>query len=115
VSALGLGCMGMSTNYGEPQARASTIALIRAAVEQGVSFFDTAETCGPGTLRPSAARHLRGARHRADPGARKLSRLEANIAAADLALTDGHLRPLDAVAPTINVHGAPGTGEENYA
>jgi aryl-alcohol dehydrogenase-like predicted oxidoreductase len=47
VSALGLGCMGMSANYGEPQDRDAMIALIRAAVELGVTFFDTAETYGP--------------------------------------------------------------------
>jgi aryl-alcohol dehydrogenase-like predicted oxidoreductase len=47
VSALGLGCMGMSGNYGEPEDRDAMIALIRAAVEMGVTFFDTAETYGP--------------------------------------------------------------------
>jgi aryl-alcohol dehydrogenase-like predicted oxidoreductase len=47
VSALGLGCMGMSGNYGEPGDRNAMIALIRAAVEHGVTFFDTAETYGP--------------------------------------------------------------------
>ena len=47
VSALGLGCMGMSGNYGEPEDRDAMIALIRAAVELGVTFFDTAETYGP--------------------------------------------------------------------
>src|SRR5438876_1101424 len=49
VSALGLGCMGMSTNYGQPEDRQAMIALIRAAVERGVTFFDTAETYGPFT------------------------------------------------------------------
>jgi aryl-alcohol dehydrogenase-like predicted oxidoreductase len=47
VSALGLGCMGMSTNYGPPRDRQEMIALIRAAVDRGVTFFDTAETYGP--------------------------------------------------------------------
>jgi aryl-alcohol dehydrogenase-like predicted oxidoreductase len=47
VSALGLGCMGMSTNYGPPRDRQDMIALIGAAVECGVTFFDTAETYGP--------------------------------------------------------------------
>jgi aryl-alcohol dehydrogenase-like predicted oxidoreductase len=47
VSALGLGCMGMSANYGQPEDRDAMIALIRAAVELGVTFFDTAETYGP--------------------------------------------------------------------
>jgi aryl-alcohol dehydrogenase-like predicted oxidoreductase len=47
VSALGLGCMGMSWSYGEPKDKQEMIALIRSAVEQGVTFFDTAETYGP--------------------------------------------------------------------
>src|ERR671922_142525 len=47
VSALGLGCMGMSTNYGPPRDRQELIALIRAAVDRGVTFFDTAEAYGP--------------------------------------------------------------------
>jgi aryl-alcohol dehydrogenase-like predicted oxidoreductase len=49
VSALGLGCMGMSMNYGPPGERQAMIKLIRAAVEQGVTFFDTAEVYGPFT------------------------------------------------------------------
>src|SRR6188768_4042966 len=47
VSALGLGCMGMSWSYGPPKDRQEMIALIRAAVERGVTFFDTAEVYGP--------------------------------------------------------------------
>jgi aryl-alcohol dehydrogenase-like predicted oxidoreductase len=49
VSALGLGCMGLSTNYGEPVDESAGIALIRAAVDLGVTFFDTAEAYGPFT------------------------------------------------------------------
>jgi aryl-alcohol dehydrogenase-like predicted oxidoreductase len=49
VSALGLGCMGMSTNYGPPRDRQEMIALIRAAVDRGVTFFDTAQVYGPFT------------------------------------------------------------------
>ena len=49
VSALGLGCMGMSFGYGPPADRQEMIALIRAAVERGVTFFDTAEVYGPFT------------------------------------------------------------------
>ena len=49
VSALGLGCMGLSVNYGQPAGRHDGIALIRAAVDQGVTFFDTAEAYGPFT------------------------------------------------------------------
>ena len=47
VSALGLGCMGMSFGLGPPADRQEMIALIRAAVERGVTFFDTAEVYGP--------------------------------------------------------------------
>jgi aryl-alcohol dehydrogenase-like predicted oxidoreductase len=49
VSALGLGCMGMSHAYGLPQDRQAMIALLRTAVERGVTFFDTAEVYGPYT------------------------------------------------------------------
>src|SRR3954454_18841948 len=42
-----MGCMGMSWSYGPPKDRQEMIALIRAAVEQGVTFFDTAEVYGP--------------------------------------------------------------------
>lgn len=49
VSALGLGCMGMSFSYGPPADRGQMIALMRDAVERGVNFFDTAEVYGPYT------------------------------------------------------------------
>src|SRR5213592_4950615 len=49
VSALGLGCMGMSFSYGPPADKQEMVALIRAAVEHGVTFFDTAEVYGPFT------------------------------------------------------------------
>ena len=49
VSALGLGCMGLSFGLGPAVAKAEGIALIRAAVEKGVTFFDTAEVYGPFT------------------------------------------------------------------
>lgn len=48
VSALGLGCMGLSFGLGPATERAAAIALIRAAYERGVTFFDTAEAYGPG-------------------------------------------------------------------
>lgn len=49
VSAVGLGCMGMSWAYGTPGDRTEMIALLRAAVDLGVNFFDTAEVYGPFT------------------------------------------------------------------
>jgi aryl-alcohol dehydrogenase-like predicted oxidoreductase len=49
VSAIGLGCMGMSFSYGPPAEKREMISLIRTAVERGVTFFDTAEVYGPFT------------------------------------------------------------------
>ncbi|HHA2449009.1 TPA: aldo/keto reductase [Stenotrophomonas maltophilia] len=49
VSALGLGCMGLTHAYGQPVERSQGIALLHAAVERGVTFFDTAEVYGPYT------------------------------------------------------------------
>src|SRR6202008_880957 len=49
VSALGLGCMGMSSSYGPASDKKEMISLIRTAVERGVTFFDTAEAYGPFT------------------------------------------------------------------
>jgi aryl-alcohol dehydrogenase-like predicted oxidoreductase len=49
VSALGLGCMGMSHGYGQPADKQEMIALLRSAVERGITFFDTAEVYGPFT------------------------------------------------------------------
>ncbi len=47
VSAIGYGCMGLSMSYGQPTEKSQAIALIRAAVERGVTFFDTAQIYGP--------------------------------------------------------------------
>src|SRR5437762_4938491 len=49
VSAIGLGCMGMSFGYGRPKDKQEMISLLHAAVERGVTFFDTAEVYGPFT------------------------------------------------------------------
>ena len=49
VSAIGLGCMGMSFSYGPPKDKQEMISLLRAAVERGITFFDTAEVYGPFT------------------------------------------------------------------
>jgi aryl-alcohol dehydrogenase-like predicted oxidoreductase len=49
VSAIGLGCMGMSFGYGPPKDKQDMISVIRSAVELGVTFFDTAEVYGPFT------------------------------------------------------------------
>lgn len=47
VSAIGLGCMGMSQSYGAPMETADAVRLIRSAFERGITFFDTAEVYGP--------------------------------------------------------------------
>src|SRR5215469_8486204 len=49
VSAIGLGCMGMSFGYGPPKDKQEMIALLRGAVERGITLFDTAEVYGPFT------------------------------------------------------------------
>jgi aryl-alcohol dehydrogenase-like predicted oxidoreductase len=49
VSALGLGCMGMSFSYGPPKDKQEMISVIRGAVDRGITFFDTAEVYGPFT------------------------------------------------------------------
>jgi aryl-alcohol dehydrogenase-like predicted oxidoreductase len=47
VSALGLGCMGMSSGYGPPANKQEMVSLIQTAVDQDITFFDTAESYGP--------------------------------------------------------------------
>jgi aryl-alcohol dehydrogenase-like predicted oxidoreductase len=49
VSAIGFGCVGLSHGYGPAAEKEDVIKLIRAAFERGVTFFDTAEACGPFT------------------------------------------------------------------
>ncbi len=63
VSALGLGCMGMSQSYGEADERES-IATVHRAIDLGVTFFDTAEVYGPFTNEELLGRALRGQRDR---------------------------------------------------
>jgi aryl-alcohol dehydrogenase-like predicted oxidoreductase len=61
VSAIGLGCMGMSFGYGPPKDKQEMTALLRASVERGITFFDTAEIYGPFTneeLRGRGSRSL---------------------------------------------------------
>ena len=64
VSAIGLGCMGLSSGFGPPTARAEALALIRAAVDSGVTFFDTAEAYGPFANEELLGEALRDVRDR---------------------------------------------------
>ena len=56
VSALGLGCMGMSSGYGPAADRTASLPLLRTAVDSGVTFFDTAEAYGPYAQRGAGRR-----------------------------------------------------------
>jgi len=85
VSPIGLGCMGLSANYGDPVDESAGLALIRAAADLGLTFFDTAEAYGPFTNEEGAD---------------------------SISLTGKQLARLGA-ATTI-VHGARGTGRETY-
>jgi aryl-alcohol dehydrogenase-like predicted oxidoreductase len=64
VSAIGFGCMGISFSYGKPLSKDEGVKLIRAAVERGVSFFDTAEVYGPFTNEEVVGEALRPFRER---------------------------------------------------
>src|SRR5215469_2991731 len=63
VSAIGLGCMGMSFGYGPPKDKQEMISLLRAAVDRGVTFFDTAEVYGPFTNEELVGEGLAPFRH----------------------------------------------------
>jgi len=64
VSAIGLGCMGMSHGFGAPKDKRDMIALIRMAVERGVTFFDTAEIYGPFINEELVGEALEPVRHK---------------------------------------------------
>ncbi len=64
VSAIGLGCMGMSFSYGPPQDEREMVWLVHAAVERGVTFFDTAEVYGPFANEELLGEALEPFRHR---------------------------------------------------
>jgi Aldo/keto reductase family len=94
--------MGLSVNYGQPADKHDGIALIRAAADQGVTFFDTAETYGPFTneellgealwdwqARPLDAGGLRPAR----TGSKRLAAQQVDGCAADQSLYQGQIWP----------------------
>lgn len=130
VSAIGLGCMGMSFGFGPASDKQEMISVIRAAVERGVTFFDTAEVYGPFTneelvgeaLEPFKGRVVIATKFEFRigpegglaqrpwivpiPGTRKLERLEENLGAADLHLTTEDLREIETASSTITLQGA---------
>ncbi len=66
VSALGYGAMGLTGMYGQPTARPEAVGIIRAAVERGVTFFDSAEAYGPFTNEELVGEALAPFRDRED-------------------------------------------------
>jgi aryl-alcohol dehydrogenase-like predicted oxidoreductase len=101
VSTLGLGCMGISFGLGQAIDPQDGIALIRAAVERGVTFFDTAEVYGPFKNEEVVGEALAPI-----PGTTKRHRLEENLGAVDVELTPDDLRELDDLTTQIKVQGA---------
>ena len=136
VSAIGLGCMTMSGGYSVSPDRQEMIALIRAAVDRGVTFFDTAEVYGPFTNEELVGEALAPFRDQVViatkigfdfgpngeqrlawllaqkpwivpiPGTRKLERLDENIGAVAVDLTADDLRDIESAASQITVQGA---------
>ena len=124
VSAIGLGCMGLSSGYGPATDKSAAIALIRAAVERGVTLFDTAEVYGPYVneeLVGEALAPIRdqvviatkfGFRIGPETGdndgvdSRADHRLEENLGAAGVELASNNLLTIQAAAANISVQGA---------
>lgn len=118
VSAIGLGCMGMSFGYGPAMDEQQGVSLIRAAVDLGVTFFDTAEVYGPFTNEVLVGKALSPIRKQVViatkfgfhivpiPGTTKLDRLKENVAAAAVELTVGDLKDIESAASQIKVEGA---------
>ena len=97
VSAIGFGCMGLTFAYGPAMEKQAAIALIRAAVERGVTFFDTAEAYGPFANEEPWIVPI--------PGTTKLHRLEENIGASSIELTPDNLRDIGSALSRIAVQG----------
>src|SRR5947208_16843808 len=92
VSALGLGCMGMSFSYGPPADKQEMVALIRAAVERGVTFFDTAEVYGPYTNEELVGQALAPCRDQVTIATKFGFRLDAEGKQAGLNSRPEHIR-----------------------
>jgi aryl-alcohol dehydrogenase-like predicted oxidoreductase len=87
VSALGLGCMGLSFGYGPAVDKREGISLIRAAIERGVTFFDTAEVYGPFTNEELVGEALAPFRDRVVIATKFGSRPTSSICTTSTALT----------------------------
>jgi aryl-alcohol dehydrogenase-like predicted oxidoreductase len=92
VSALGLGCMGLSSGYGPPVDEQAGIALIRAAVDVGVTFFDTAEVYGPFTNEELVGKALAPVRARVVIATKFGFHIDANGKQAGLNSRPEHIR-----------------------
>ena len=115
VSAIGYGCMGLENVYGPGTGRQEGIAIIRAAVERGVTLFDTAEAYGPFTNEELVGEALAPFREQVviatkfgfgiNPDGTRYGLDEENLAAADIELTAADLHEIDAAASKIPVQG----------
>src|SRR5947199_3172733 len=92
VSALGLGCMGMSFGYGPPKDEKEMISVIRAAVDLGVTFFDTAEVYGPFTNEELVGKALAPVRDRVVIATKFGFHIDANGKQAGLDSRPEHIR-----------------------
>ena len=135
VSALGFGCMGISFGYGQPTSREDGIAIIRAAVDAGVTFFDTAEAYGPfaneelvgealapvldqvviatkfgfkfeGGKQAGLDSRPSHIREVADASLKRLKTDRIDLEAVTVQLTTDDLREIDREASRIELHGA---------
>jgi len=92
ISALGLGCMGLSSGYGQPVGKQEGISLIRSAVERGVTFFDTAEGYGPFTNEELVGEALAPFRDKVVIATKFGFKFDANGKQAGLDSRPGHIK-----------------------
>nr|WP_233097822.1 aldo/keto reductase [Dictyobacter vulcani] len=97
VSAIGLGCMRMTFGDKPIGDKAEMIEFLHAAVDRGITFFDTAEVYGPFTNEELVGEAL--------APFREIERLQENIGAVQVKLTEGDLREIDRAMSTITVLG----------
>lgn len=115
VSAIGLGCRGMSHGYGPAADKKPAIELVRKARDLGVDFFDTAEVYGPYENEKLVGEALQGCRGQVVlaqkpwivpiPGTRKTARLEENLGAADVKLEPQEPSELNQALDAIKIAG----------